>query len=511
VAAKSRFYEHPAICWGTHAVWLVLAWVVLVDYLSVDWETNPQYQFGWFVLPLAGYLFWLRWEGRPASEKKGGNGWKTPLVAGLVLFCLLLPVQEANPEWRFSAWSMGVAAVTATLGLLGLAGGRRWVFWFGFSIVFTLTAIPWPTVIEQGVTQNLMRFVASVTAEMLNWLGYAAEPVGNLIRFPSVTVGVDEACSGVRSLQSSFVVALFLGEYRRLAWGWRLGLILLALMFAFVLNVFRALFLSLMAADGGAGALASWHDTAGYAVLLLSFVLLLLCAWRMPSHAASARQAKAAGCPLIPDGRLGAAMLVLLLVAMGITSWWFASSGSKADWWKIHWPETAEEFAWVKVPERAEAMLRYSDGRGAGWNEEGLPVRAYVFDWKEGRASAVLASTHTPEVCLPAAGYRMAGSPVPWRFEEGKVDFPLNRYTFEGPAGPLHVFFGVAGTGREIEKPGTGLMESRLGPVFRRERQGAYRVVEILVYGSVDTARADQVARQVLRRLAQADGPGGGS
>jgi hypothetical protein len=58
--------------------------------------------------------------------------------------------------------------------------------------------------------------VAGSAVEVLGWVGVPAAEQGNLIEIAAGTVNVNEACSGVRSLQSSFMAALFLGEPCRL-------------------------------------------------------------------------------------------------------------------------------------------------------------------------------------------------------------------------------------------------------------------------------------------------------
>src|SRR5206468_8188575 len=43
-------------------------WFILLRHLSNEWSVNEQYSYGWFVPFFAAYLFWLRWQDRPAIE-----------------------------------------------------------------------------------------------------------------------------------------------------------------------------------------------------------------------------------------------------------------------------------------------------------------------------------------------------------------------------------------------------------------------------------------------------------
>ena len=138
----------------------------------------------------------------------------------IVALLLLLPVrlfEIANPEWRLLAWIHALAVVTLTLLLLWWAGGKAWLRHFAFPVAFIFIAVPWPTALETPLIQGLMRIVAHVAAETAMLLGTPAQVEGNLIRVNNGLVGVNEACSGIRSLQTSLMIGLLFGEVKRLS------------------------------------------------------------------------------------------------------------------------------------------------------------------------------------------------------------------------------------------------------------------------------------------------------
>src|SRR5438046_1448134 len=69
------------------ALWFILFWQV-----SGEWSINEQYSYGWFVPFFALYLFWLRWEDRPASEVRSQKSEvrKRLLAASLAVPALLI-------------------------------------------------------------------------------------------------------------------------------------------------------------------------------------------------------------------------------------------------------------------------------------------------------------------------------------------------------------------------------------------------------------------------------------
>src|SRR5207253_355257 len=92
-----------------------------------------------------------------------------------------------------------------------------WFVPFFAVVLFTLVAVPWVSLVEEPIVQGLMRVVAAVASEVVALFGIPAQLEGNLIRTPGGLVGVNEACSGVRSLQTSLMIGLLFGELKRLS------------------------------------------------------------------------------------------------------------------------------------------------------------------------------------------------------------------------------------------------------------------------------------------------------
>jgi len=242
--------------------WIAVAalWLWLFVYLQVEWSLNPQYNYGWSVPFLALLMFWFRWQRRPepAVEDHQMAGWSAWIV--LALLYPIRVVQEANPDWRLLSWLLALCVVGFSLLTLKRAGGHSWLKHFAFPVCFPLAAVPWPVPLENFVVQNLMRAVAYVAVEIAGWFGVGAYQIGNVIQLRNGFVGVDEACSGVKTLQAGIMVALVLGELLRLRWNRRIALLLLGCGWVFVCNIIRATALVFVAANSGLDALARWHD-----------------------------------------------------------------------------------------------------------------------------------------------------------------------------------------------------------------------------------------------------------
>src|SRR5262249_11542736 len=155
---------------------------------------------------------------------------------------LLLPTRvtvEANPIWRAASWAMALEMVFLTLGLIYLAGGKSWLKHFGFPVAFFLVAVPWPSQWEGAIVQTLMRVNTVIVVEVLTVLGVPAVARGNVIEISTGLVGIDEACSGIRSLQATLMIALFFGELCRLQAARRGWLVLAGTGLALACNMAR--------------------------------------------------------------------------------------------------------------------------------------------------------------------------------------------------------------------------------------------------------------------------------
>src|SRR4051812_7672033 len=167
---------------------LVLIWGEVVRHLGSEWSYNPQYSYGWSVPFLVVYILWRRWPSRPAPEPVSDGVRRASalfLVAATFLLLALRFLAEANPDWRFLSWTFALTAAAMTLVTFYFCGGKAWARYFAFPILFFLVAVPWPTGLEQAITQNLMRAVTAINVFGLNVAGIPALQRGNVIEVAS--------------------------------------------------------------------------------------------------------------------------------------------------------------------------------------------------------------------------------------------------------------------------------------------------------------------------------------
>jgi exosortase len=512
--------------WLTAGVALA-GWALLWNKLRVDWTLDEQYQYGWFVPPLALALLALRWPTRPVPVAPAGRARVVGagmLAAGLLF--LLLPIrliEEPNPDWRLFFWVHAGVLVALSLLLLYWLGGRPWVRHFTFPIAFLLLAVPWPSGPEEAIVQTLMHDVAGVAADLMNLLAIPAHQQGNLILVRDQVVGVNEACSGIRSLQTMLMAGFLLGELSRLTWQRRLALLGGGLVVAIIANVFRSSLLVWIAAQYGAAAMEHYHDLAGVSVLLIVFAGLLWLNARLSRGNVGTAAPLPAG-PVVPAGVLVAARPLGLAFALGAAAWLGCVEAGTAAWygsrevqqaplsrWTIALPVAAPGFQNVQIDERSARLLRYDEGTSARWEIPGPPpaeCTLFFFRWEPGRTSATRAAMHQPHICLTASGLTQTGD---WGIEPIRttrgVTLPVRRYEFLYNGRRIYVFY-VAWQDRAGSAPiadEAGDRWGRLQSVLERRRNLGQQTLEWIVSGAgnLDAATAEfqQAADGLIRPL----------
>ena len=505
---------------------LAALWFSTLNQLRVEWSVNAQYAYGWTVPFLALYLFGERWKARPATAAV--RSWKGLAVGAAVPGLMLLPlrvIQEGAPDWRLVSWAMAGVSLSLSLCVIYFAGGRPWLRHFVWPICFLLVAVPWPVPFEQGVIQRLTQAVATICVDALGWFGIPATQHGNVIEVSSGVVGVEEACSGVRSLQTTLMAALFLGELFRFGRARRAVLLGGGLVLAFVGNAGRAFFLVWLGVGQGAGVIAKWHDTVGLIVLVVSLggLAVLTAALRV-------RRVVPDGMvppdPLCQRPRMISRNLLIggalwLLAVEGACELWYRAHESRtprAEPWSVALPAQESGFRELRLPESTRAILRYNEARSATWADAGGRQWSLVFlRWFPGRAAAQLARSHGPEICLPASGAVLLSDLGLRRLQISKIDLVTHAYIFGIRERQMYVFYGLWEDQPSDDAPQSTRVRmtaaSRLEDVWKGRRNLGQQMLEVAVAGPRD---ADEAEAEIVRLLGgvihqarSANSPGG--
>ena len=419
---------------------LMLLWIYAIYRLGTLWYSNENYSFGWFVPFLCLALFRERWKCRPAPDKSYPASGTFLLLGAFGL--VLLPgalFLEVIPFWRFAGWIFACSMAGITITGFYFWGGRSWSRHFLFPILFFLIAVPWPTRLEGPLIDRLSHLNAAVSVHTANFMGTPAMRHGTVIETASGLVGVDNACSGIRSFQASVMVALFLGELFSYTFLRRMLFLFGGVGLAFACNVVRTTYLVRTCDLHGLAAVNLRHDEAGFTILCVTLAGLLVLAWllrprksrrRHDDRPAEGQSAPDASLPRedipevsvpLPSAR-GAACVApaliglviwIVMVEAGIELWFHPveNQAAKAVAWSFRFPADRLEFSEKAIPETTKAMLNYDAGKSAQWRDAaGRPWQAFYFDWLPSRnryratLAMIQARGHAPDVCFAYAG-----------------------------------------------------------------------------------------------------------
>ncbi len=336
--------------------------------------------------------------------------------------------------------------------------------------------------LEGPLIQGLTRLDTGFTTELLGWFGIPAMPHGNVIEVATGMVGIDEACSGIRSFQATLMISLFLGEFYRLAVIRRTVLCLAGFALSFLFNLARMSLLVWVAAHKGIAAIASWHDPAGVTILVACFFSL----WGLgvglkgkaekPKAGSGERAARSgnqeaemrtaeSGRPATEDRRqkteagfptsnlrspssalrpLAVALGVwILLTEVSVEGWyrWHEARVPAAAQWTVAWPTNNPTFKESPLDGRTRQILRYDEGRSAGWSDGDWRGRRSFCAGNPGARPFIWRENHTPNICMTAAGYTLDSiAPQEW-FDVDGLRMPFSVNQVENAARPFYVFY----------------------------------------------------------------------
>ncbi len=274
---------------------LVLLWLQLYWALVPTWRFGDYYAFGWFVPVLAAALAWRRWQllvpGPPPTPPVRVAGWVVALgLGGVVLSIPLQWIAAADPTWRPPLLLLALLTAGLTQVLVWQAYGRRIAVGMLPVMVVALAAVPYPWQFEQHLIRSLTGTVVGLTRELLLLTGQPVELLGERLSMGTEAVDVSDGCSGIRSLQSLVMGALFFGELLLLPLGKRLLLIGIAGTCAIGVNSGRAYGLAAIHFGRGKEAAAAAHDLLGHAAYWLSIAIVFLAACGLVRSTTAGRQ-----------------------------------------------------------------------------------------------------------------------------------------------------------------------------------------------------------------------------
>ncbi len=440
------------------------------------WLRSPDLTHGLFTPFLFGLLLYES-RSRYPRPYLAPRPWHLPVIVALFFAAILLlgigGLYAAVLSWSHTLTLFVLACSLCTLltaTWLILAQDRvRWLpfnWTVAVAILIWLLSAPIPPGTYTRITLTLQQGVTQSVLATLHFLGIAAVKNGNIIELARISVGVEEACSGIRSLLSCLYAGLFFSAtlVRRLPT--RLLIIALAPILAVVMNFFRSLLLTLLA-HSGQNIQGTIHDVSGFSILILTSALLAGLAWfldrKTPANSAVPSSLHTTP-PLLYLGKLPATLIASLAIYWAITGFFVLKTTSTRSappaptpslqtiipaalpGWEVNTTEDLYRFA---AQLQTEHLLQRSYARQTPTGPEQITL--YLAYWPARHVPVSTVASHTPDACWPGAGWTAVPIPDPLVNLTTNHTLPPaqhRRFTLEGY--PQNVWFWHLHGGRPV-------------------------------------------------------------
>ena len=235
--------------------------------LGRQWWDDSNYTHGFLVPLFSGYLVWRQRARLVALAPRGSALGLPVLLAGIA--ALLLGDVAAE------LFLMRASLIVVLAGLVLFHLGRAVFRVVLFPLAFLFFMVPLPAILFYAITFPLQSLAAQQAAWALDLLGVPVILDGNVIHLSQLTLGVTEACSGIRSLISLLGGAVA-WAYLALPAGWMMVLFVASTVPITILaNAGRVISTGLIGQWFGVEyASGFFHTFSGWAVFVFAFICL---------------------------------------------------------------------------------------------------------------------------------------------------------------------------------------------------------------------------------------------
>lgn len=312
------------------AIALLACAVLLFDQIQC-WNSKDDYLFGYLVPLFSAFVIKERWH--KIKRIFTGASDEEDLQDEFQLPAWAIKTGTPVPAWlnliffagtAFSALLFAFGAIGSaiygfdafttyqnTAGFVGLCFGLAWFASSGtltgrpqelrtrirfllllvFPICVWMISGPFTFLVDRQIKTLLLSNVTSTVVHLMNFLGFDLTQEANTILLPGGDrVGVEDACSGVRSLTACLFTGSFLAAVFMHSLGKKIFFVALSIVFALLLNVMRSSFLTLWASFNGSESLefdffgnaaesadftlGTVHDVVGWGAMIITLALM---------------------------------------------------------------------------------------------------------------------------------------------------------------------------------------------------------------------------------------------
>lgn len=429
------------------AAWIGVFWSDFA-LLVHEWG-NEDYSHCYLVMPLVGYIVWTNKQ--RILESVGGKphlGYLLCILAGGLY--LLGRLGSLKFFVYLSMWSFVCGGALIALGHKAVRG-----LWM--ALLVGLFAIPLPNFVTK-ITSLKLRLISSVLSEkMLQLAGVPVFREGNIIDLGSIQLQVVDACSGLRYLWPSILMALLVGWFfMKRPWK-RITLLLFAIPVTILSNAFRIALTGILTKFiDPALAEGFFHDFSGWLVYVLSLGILGGCALLLNRWFPESAPRAAGDQGPLPQLKTSAwwhgVVVALLLGGLFLTQTFLLKNLSRPERTSFtSFPTVIDEWVGQRatLSEGVVKSLGTDDYLNAAFRNSRTGALVYVLvSWYDHQTTAHAA--HAPTSCLVGGGWDVRQKSVLPPSVNGDRTFPMTQMVLNRDGQPLLSNFCFLQRGRVV-------------------------------------------------------------
>jgi exosortase D (VPLPA-CTERM-specific) len=467
---------------------LVFLYATVLSKLGADWWTDENYSHGLLVPFVIGYIIWADLD----SLKNAPKNASFYLGSAMILLALVMLL----------AGTLGAELFVQRISLIVMFAGIVVYFW-GAKLLKLLTvpfllllfAIPIPQIIFNKIAFPLQLWASQLAVWGIRIFEVPSIRKGNVIEIlpqgatQIVALEVVEACSGIRSLMTLATLGLVLWYFTRekSRFDWIRGAILVvsAIPIAILTNAARVTSTGVLTYYYGKQSAEGFtHEFSGWLVYVVALTILLAVNIALKKVFLKTKPEFQIPNPDSENTKYEIRItnykiygLVSVLIFGGLFINWFESRGETevsrqpltsmpatlGDW--------RQKGGDIRFSEQTESVLRTSDYVMRDYtNQEGKRANVYVGYYASQRTGATY---HSPQNCLPGAGWEMKQPELVEITTPSGVSFTVNRYIIENGNYREVMIYWYQGRGRAVASEYTDKIYTVLDSVLRRRSDGA--------------------------------------
>jgi exosortase D (VPLPA-CTERM-specific) len=483
--------------------------------------TAPEYSHGPLIPVLSGYLFLRQLKTVPPVPDSAPKARRTRWPGVLVMAVALAVATGGNlariPDivtYAMILWIYGLVLVT-----FGWERGRQ--FWP--PVLHLVFMLPLPAILYWQLSIKLQFISSELGVALIRAMDIPVFLDGNVIDLGVYKLQVAEACSGLRYLfpvmSFSYIFSVL---YRGPVWH-KAVLLLSAAPITVLMNSFRIGMIGVLVDNYGIEQAEGFlHYFEGWVIfiacVLILFGLARAMQWigrdRRPLGEALDLDVHGLGAQarrffaVRPSGALAAGALATLVAG---AAWHLAPERAAADVPRdplVLFPRALG--SWTasgprQLEPQIEAVLNADDYLSIGYAspEQARPVDLFIAYYEKQTEGAGI---HSPEVCIPAAGWemsRIADTTVPVRGEDGSpVGMPVNRAVIQRGLERQLVYYWFEQRGRRVTSDYMAKATTILDSITRGRSDGALvRLITPIAPGQGAEAAADARLQAFLAEM----------